>query len=95
MRSGTRRATRHDAARMPGPPVLVLQGLAGNAALAAMLAPQPAPRGVQRLVRGGTITEPVAPPPIDPAAHPGLRAVRASVKSRRIAGVEASDAERP
>jgi hypothetical protein len=67
--------------------LLSLQPLVGNAAVASLLAPARetvrAPAAVaQRLVTGGSLpAPPVAPSPADPASHPGLRAVRASVKS--------------
>lgn len=63
--------------------VLSLQPLAGNAAVASLIARERAARATaQRLVPGGSVPAPPVPPtPADPASHPGLRAVRASVKS--------------
>ncbi|TDN93075.1 hypothetical protein [Microbacterium sp. BK668] len=60
--------------------LLSLQPLVGNAAVTSLLEGD-APRArAQRLVEGAGMP-PVAPTPADPATHPGLRAVRASVKS--------------
>lgn len=62
--------------------VLQLQSTAGNAAVAAMLTDAAAPsHPVQRLVRGAIPPPPVPPRPPNPAAHPGLRAAKASVRS--------------
>ncbi len=69
--------------RVPVPVQLMrLQGSAGNAAVAAMLAapPERSP-AVQRLVRGAIPPPPVAPPPPNPAAHPGLRLANGSIRS--------------
>ncbi|MFH8252478.1 hypothetical protein ACH3VR_19075 [Microbacterium sp. B2969] len=67
-----------DAARAAPHELLALQPLVGNAAITSLLTR--APTTAQRLVEG-IPAPPVAPGPIEPAAHPGLRAVRASVKS--------------
>ncbi|WP_243075120.1 hypothetical protein [Microbacterium sp. SS28] len=78
----TRSAPARDAPIRAPNEMLALQPLVGNAAIASLLAEGTRPRTAQRLVEGGRMpAPPVAPGPIEPAAHPGLRAVRASVKS--------------
>ena len=90
---GHHRAVPHAEPADSGPPVLALQRLVGNAALASMLAPPPAARSVQRLVRGGTITEPVPTPSDRCGGAPG------SARSARVghvgglANIEASESQ--
>ncbi|MFB9645612.1 hypothetical protein [Microbacterium terregens] len=70
-------AARNPAARM----VLHLQATAGNAAVATLISSaETAPR-VQRLKRGVIPPPPVPPRPPNPAAHPGLRAAKGSLRS--------------
>lgn len=62
--------------------LLALQPLVGNAAVASLFANDAPSARAQRLVESVGVPAPPAPPsPAHPASHPGLRAVRASVKS--------------